>query len=280
MTKKTQDQSLEERSAYILIEYYNNNLKPYFDAMDKDFLWLGPSRGQWVYGKENLKEMYAQENHNLKFEIGEMTTSMRMMGSSVCEVIVSFDLTTRYPDNEIVYVRERVQFTWEKKRISDKKGEVSKEWKWMTCHISDEHLKDPRDSIYPVHLNEYLIDSEAQSARERRIILSDVDNVTHYIVDATVTWIENIGAHSIVHTNDGKTIECKNTVNEIHKLYPKKFYRPHISFLINLNYVVSITRFEIKMTDNTIVPVPEKKYTKVKKDITDFLDILKSGKAT
>ncbi len=275
MVKKSQDISLEERSANILIEYYNNNLEPYFEAMDKDFLWLGPSRGQWVYGKDNLKEMYDNETHDLSFEIGEMTTSMRMMGSSVCEVIVSFDLTTHYPDNEIVYVRERVQFTWEKKKISEKKGDNTKEWKWMTCHISDEHLQDPRDSIYPVHLSDYLLDSDARSARERRIILSDVDNVTHYIIDANVAWIENFGAHSIIHINDGKTIECKNTVNEINKLYPKKFYRPHVSFLINLNYVVSITRFEIKMSDGTIVPVPEKKYTKVKKDITDFLDILK-----
>ena len=280
MAKKAQEISLEERSANILIEYYNNNLDPYFEAMDKDFLWLGPSRGQWVYGKDNLKQMYEEENHNLTFDVGEMTTSMRMMGTSVCEVIVSFDLTTHYPNNEIVYVRERVQFTWEKKRISTKKGDSKKEWKWMTCHISDEHLKDHHDSIYPVHLSDSLTDVDADSARERRITISDVDNVTHYIIDTNIIWIENIGSHSIIHTNDGQAIECKNTVNELSKQYPKKFYRPHISFLINLNYVVSITRFEIKMTDNAIIPVPEKKYTKVKKDITDFLNILNSGKAT
>ena len=277
MAGRTQDINLEQRSADILIEYYNNNLDPYFEAMDKDFLWLGPSRGQWVYGKENLRDMYEKETHNLSFDIGDLTTTMRMMGSSVCEVIDSFDLTTHYPDNEIVYVRERVHFTWEKKRVSDEAG-AAKQWMWMTCHISDEQRQDPRDSIYPVHLTDYLIKEEAKTARERRIVISDIDNVTHYIIDSSVTWIENIGSHSIIHTNDGRTIECKNTVNEINTMYPKKYYRPHISYLINLHYVVSITRFEIQMSDGTIVPVPEKKYTKVKKEISEYLDILANGK--
>ena len=278
MAKQTKELPLDERSANILIEYYNNNLKPYFEAMDKDFLWLGPAKGQWVYGKDNLKAMYEKETRNHTYEIGDMTTTSRMMGSSVCEVIVSFDLTTYYPDNEMLFVRERVHFTWEKKSVKDSKGNTNKQWLWMTCHISDEQQQDPRDSIYPNHLTDYMIDSQAQQARERRIVITDTDNVTHYILDSTVTWIENIGSHCVIHTNDGKEIECKNTVNEVNKMYPRKFYRPHISYLINLHYVESITRFEIKMRDDTIIPVPEKKYTGVKKDITEYLNILSERK--
>ena len=278
MATRKEEESLDQRSANILIEYYNDNLEPYFSAMDKDFLWLGALQGQWVYGKDNLREMYEKESHNLSFTLGEMTTTMRMMGNSVCEVIVSFDLTTHYPDHEDVMVHRRVHFTWEKKRVTDDDGNASKQWVWMTCHISDEQASDPRDVIYPVHLSDYLIEQEAEQARQRRIVVTDIDNVTHYLIDATVTWIENIGAHSVIHINNGETVEVKSTVNEINKMYPKKFYRPHISYLINLHYVLSITRFEIQMTDETIIPIPEKKYTRVKKDVTEYLNILSKGK--
>lgn len=278
MSVEKNNQNLESKSAYIITEYYANNLDPYFEAMDKDFLWLGPSQGQWVYGKDKLKEMYANESHNLTFDLGNMTTSMRMMGSAVCEVIVAFDLTTHYPDNEIVHCRERVHFTWEKKKTTDKKGKSLKEWMWMTCHISDEQQQDPRDSLYPVHLNDYLIKQQTETARSRRVVVSDTTNVTHYLIDTSIMWIENVGSHSIIHMTDGSELECKNTVNEIFKLYPKKFYRPHVSYLINLIYVQSITRFEITMLDQTYIPVPEKKYTKVKKDIAEYLSTHPSKK--
>lgn len=45
--------------------------------------------------------------------------------------------------------------------------------------------------------------------------------------------------------------------------------RVHSSYIINKKYVDSIHRFYIIMNDGTKIPVPEKKYTKIKKIIEE-----------
>lgn len=38
------------KSIYIITEYYNNNLQPYFDNISEDVLWIGPAERQEIRG--------------------------------------------------------------------------------------------------------------------------------------------------------------------------------------------------------------------------------------
>ena len=47
------------RSIYIITQYYKNDLKPFFDSVSDDVLWLGPAERQMIHGKQELLQTCA-----------------------------------------------------------------------------------------------------------------------------------------------------------------------------------------------------------------------------
>ena len=53
------------KSIYIITEYYNNNLQPYFDNISEDVLWIGPAERQEIRGREQVISTFSAEVHGL-----------------------------------------------------------------------------------------------------------------------------------------------------------------------------------------------------------------------
>ena len=49
------------KSIYIITEYYNNNLQPYFDSISEDVLWIGPAERQEIRGREQVISTFSAE---------------------------------------------------------------------------------------------------------------------------------------------------------------------------------------------------------------------------
>lgn len=47
-------QNLINMSINIITKYYQNDLSPLIEALDDDFLWIGPAENQWIRGKKKL----------------------------------------------------------------------------------------------------------------------------------------------------------------------------------------------------------------------------------
>jgi DNA-binding LytR/AlgR family response regulator len=61
----------------------------------------------------------------------------------------------------------------------------------------------------------------------------------------------------------------ETTVNEL--LKDRRFVRPHVSFVINMNHVRTITGKEFSMTNGSLIAISQKNYTEIKKKYIDFL---------
>ena len=79
-----------QKSVNILVEYYENNIQPFKDAMDDDILWIGPLQGQMIRGKKNLSDTYALEEHDLTFDVFDMQASVVYSTKQHCEVLLTF----------------------------------------------------------------------------------------------------------------------------------------------------------------------------------------------
>ena len=51
-----------QKSVNILVEYYENNIQPFKDAMDDDILWIGPLQGQMIRGKRIYQTLMHWKN--------------------------------------------------------------------------------------------------------------------------------------------------------------------------------------------------------------------------
>lgn len=49
---------LIHESIHIITEYYMNNLQPFFDCLADDVLWLGPTEGQILRGRQNIIDTF------------------------------------------------------------------------------------------------------------------------------------------------------------------------------------------------------------------------------
>lgn len=95
-------QALLQLSADIITRYYNNEIEPFLAACHPDVLWIGPANTQIIRTRETLVKTFAEEHHNLRFEMHDLVTVPLMTPSSkVLEVLLFYDVDTIWPDNSM-----------------------------------------------------------------------------------------------------------------------------------------------------------------------------------
>ena len=97
-------QHIADLSAELIMRYYDNDYMPFLEAMDDDALWYGPAEGQFLHGRETMIRVWSAEEHSLRFTLGNMEVMHTSAHPSFCDVMLSFHVTTHYPDNhDITY---------------------------------------------------------------------------------------------------------------------------------------------------------------------------------
>ena len=61
------DLNLEALTVQLIEKYYANDRRLFFEYMDDDIIWIGPAIRQYIEGKQNLLNAFAQESHSLQF---------------------------------------------------------------------------------------------------------------------------------------------------------------------------------------------------------------------
>lgn len=259
-------QALMQLSADIVTRYYNNEIEPFLAACHPDMLWLGPANTQIIRTRESLIEAFAAEHHDLRFEMHDLVSvPLTTPSSKVLEVLLFFDVDTIWPDNSMQRVKQRIQLSWV---VEGGQPFI------RVCHVSNALEYDDRDVIYPVHYEEDRVHVAVLSgeARAPRIVLKGANKAMLYLRPAYIDYLETSGMHTYIHTQSGVR-ESTERLTAIDKRYPGLFLRCHESYLVNPDHVTEITRFRLTLANGTTLPIPEKKYTAVKKRLTEMLAI-------
>ena len=88
----------------------------------------------------------------------------------------------------------------------------------------------------------------------------------------TIRFIES-ARHTIqFHLYNDEILTCYGTINEFSDmlLSDKRFIRCHKSFIINLNYVQSISGTDFVMFDKTLIPISRQSYQQIRNAYIDF----------
>ena len=247
-------------SIHIVTEYYKNNLGPFLEAMGEDVLWLGPAQRQQIRGRTALERAFAEERHALTFTMGDLSALCVSPAPQVKEVLLHYDITTHYPSGHSDVHDQRVQMTWRERRS----GGASRT-EIVMIHISNAWQYDIRDNIYPVHYESVPQTGVSPAARSFVTVRAE-DKSTRRIAADGIVYIEAVKhrAQILIHMAE-ETVTAYGTLSRFEAEYPALFLRVHEGFLVNPNRVRGVRRFFLTMSDGTDIPVPEKKYTRVKK---------------
>ena len=253
---------IADYSAELIIRYYENDYLPFLQSMDDDALWYGPAEGQFLRGRETMLRVWGAEEHNLRFTMGNLKVVHASTHPSFCNVMLTYSVVTHYPDGHDISVYQRLLLCWCERKEKDEAGNVHKVPRILVCHISNPHGKHEDDVIYPTNFSQVYAGSNALPQQGERIHFHGLDRSDYFYLSDSIYWIEAAagGKHSILHTvND--TVEIMATVASLEKTYPHLFLRCHQSYLINPHFLRNIRRFEVTLTDGSVLPIPEKKYT-------------------
>ena len=255
-------QQIADLSAELIIKYYENDYMPFLEHMDDDALWYGPAEGQFLHGRETMIKVWNAEEHTLNFSLGNMEVVHTSSHPSFCNVMLSYPVTTHYPDREDILMNQRLQLTWCERTIEDEIGNKEKQPRILMCHISNPHPKHDDDVIYPKNFHEIYHNDKTLNEHGERLHFHGLDRSDYFFLSDTIIRIEAAhgGKHSILCTTDGE-VEVAATVTRLEKQYGRFFLRCHQSYLVNPEYIRNIRRFKVTMTDGAELPIPEKKYT-------------------
>lgn len=270
-------QKLIQKSIEIIIDYYNNQLEPFFDAISDDVLWIGPRGGQMLRGKEAIIAAWSGNQTQLQFTMGNIEAEAVAPGANNLEVLLEYVVYTHFPGGQVDRHRQRLHYSWGYEKVDGEK--VPKVFMIHISNITEEEASEKQNPKSRVKVYATTPEESSKDAANpdlpaysrihfRTAMGKGPEEVTYFFNSGTILWIESARGshHSIIHTTEGEYESLEN-LRYFEKQFGDTLLRIHASFLVNPLYLRNIKRFEVTMTDGAVLPVPEKKYTAVRKQI-------------
>ena len=255
-------------SVDIVQTYYQNDTRLFLEYVDEDMLWYGPARGQFLSGRQAIHDAWKQEDNPLTFTMGSIRANCATTHPSYCEVMLSFPVTTHFPNGDHISVDQIIHISWCERRLE---GQREKQPRMRVMHISDLYHQHESDKIYPVHFNQIYQGYVPIAEEGRRIYFRGADRADYYLLADAIQWAESTAGsrHAVLHLGD-EAIEVTASVQSIEKAYPEAFVRCHVCYLVNLRYVTQVKRFKAVLADGSELPIPEKTYTAFKQRVKEY----------
>lgn len=257
-----------KRTIHIAEEYYNkNNSQPYFEYLAENVMWYGTAIDHRIMGRDKLLETWASFPDSPTFSLGDIEAQWIQTSPVSCEVMLIYVVTIHYPNGDAIPILQRSQFSWADVNMTDGEKHRRRVSRIFMLNVSNPIEYHSADDIYPEHYNElYRSYKQAEKpTREPRLNLRGAENEFYVVTVSSIIWAESMPKRCcLVHLRD-KTIKARTTVSAIERQTEGLLLRVHSSYIVNPLDVVSVRRFKATLSDGAVIPIPEKKYTAVKK---------------
>lgn len=263
--------NISEYTSYLIYEFYNNNLQPFFDALDENVVWIGTMDGQFMHSKQEVVNNFLAEDLILKFTVGPIYAEVFPHGKNQCDVVVFFNRTAFYDDGRMLSQNMSYHLSWVKKET----------WLMSVISIMIRYNKDNRDGIYPRHPLVFGNDLEynylPRPADSEKLKLHEKGTENTLLIGRSeIEWAEGHGHYCKVHFRNAE-IWIRQDIKSLAELTRGSLMQCHSGYIINPYCIRSIQRFKLTLIDGTEIPIPEKKYTEFREQLFEFLSKKKTA---
>ena len=112
---------------------------------------------------------------------------------------------------------------------------------------------------------------EIDEEKSNSVVVKEKSKLTRVQIH-TIQYIESVKHTIIFHLRSNEVISCYGTMNEFYDilLSDKRFIKCHMSFIVNMNYVISISNKNFVLVDKTLIPISRQVYQQVKNKYIDY----------
>lgn len=113
--------------------------------------------------------------------------------------------------------------------------------------------------------------AECEKKKKNRLILRSKDGITRIDLQQ-LEYCEVLGRKLLFHLEDGAVLESAGSLDDLagQLMQYSNFFRPHRSFLVNMEYIQNISSRSIKMVNDAEIPIPHGKCSEIKNTYMEY----------
>lgn len=113
--------------------------------------------------------------------------------------------------------------------------------------------------------------AECEKKKKNRLILRSKDGITRIDLQQ-LEYCEVLGRKLLFHLENGAVLESAGSLDDLagQLMQYSNFFRPHRSFLVNMEYIRNISSRSIKMVNDAEIPIPHGKCSEIKNTYMEY----------
>ncbi len=244
----------------IMEDHYARRLDIVMDWMADDVMWIGPTHNEYIYGKKDVRRVLEKEQ-DIVCEIAGASFDVVWANDTTCVTAGRFNFYTAEDSELVLSVIQRTTFVF-----TLREGQPIV----VHMHVSNDWDGAGEEETFPYRAGReaflYLQKRIARDGNVKKLAVRDSHHHWHYIAESEIIYIAADHVQSVIHT-----LHSAITVPHKMFMYTEKlsehFIRIHRSYIVNPDYIIGIKRFSVHLYNGVILPIPQKKYTKIKRQL-------------
>lgn len=113
--------------------------------------------------------------------------------------------------------------------------------------------------------------AECEKKKKNSLILRSKDGITRIDLQQ-LEYCEVLGRKLLFYLEDGAVLESAGSLDDLagQLMQYSNFFRPHRSFLVNMEYIQNISSRSIKMVNDAEIPIPHGKCSEIKNTYMEY----------
>lgn len=113
--------------------------------------------------------------------------------------------------------------------------------------------------------------AECEKKKKNSLILRSKDGITRIGLQQ-LEYCEVLGRKLLFHLENGAVLESAGSLDDLagQLMQYSNFFRPHRSFLVNMEYIQNISSRSIKMVNDAEIPIPHGKCSEIKNTYIEY----------
>lgn len=248
----------EELTRQVIERFYHQDPEKIIEKLHPDVTWIGAADGQCIKGYEKVSEYI----RNIDVPICNiLEKEYQAVANSEDIYIVAgwMKVATAQGSNEILSAVQRITFIWKAEE---------RQLKLLHFHISNPIEFQNKDERFPHSAGKETFEyvKKLLSQKKRRLIACGKHDQTYVLWNKDIVYIEAENTDSVIHCLN-RDILSRESISDLEKKVGEGFIKTHRSFIVNSRYITGIKRYQLAVSQDIELPIPEKKYREIKEKV-------------
>lgn len=230
-------------SQFFMEQFYMRTLKNILPLLHPHVVWIGTAQQQYFQGYQEVADQMAASASAPVCHLYQPDFQLIDCDVNTCTVAGQYLAKTKPNSGEILTALLRVTFIW--KLIGS------------ACQIIHIHISNPLeyqepDEALPHHTGSRTLTFYGRNAE------------TFFLQPDEIYYAEALNINCAIHCSHKSLVACQPMARLV-QILPQYFVRIHRSYIINPHHIVEIRRCCVVMVNGDQLPIPEKKYSEIRK---------------